>query len=452
MEIKDLNKRSAAFAALEGFRELTPIQEQVIPLAMKGNDIIGISDTGTGKTHAFLMPILEKIDLSKQEVQAVITAPTRELAVQIYQRAEKMCEIESALSIRLISGGIEKSRMNEQLKVQPHIVIGTPGRIRDLFLNEQTLRCDTAKIFVVDEADMTFEFGFLEDVDQIAGRMGSDLQMMSFSTTIPNGLKPFLKKYMKHPQTVMIKSNEQFQPKIRHILVPCRHLSYPEKLLQVLKGIQPYVCLIFANTRALASETAEKMRQEGYGVVELHGDLTARERMRALKELQRQSKSYVVATDIAARGIDIEGITHVISLGFPKELDFYIHRSGRTGRAGRDGICYALYRSEDDPMIRTLEKNGIHFEHQNIRNGEWTVLKDLHEKHVRKSDPLEQEISKIVKKKKTKVKPNYKKKQKQQIERLRRKARRQMIQEDIRRQQKERAKAKMRAKREEEAQ
>ena len=145
MEINRLPKRSAALAALEGFRHLTPIQEQVIPLALKGRDIIGISDTGTGKTHAFLMPILEMVDIDRQEVQAVITAPTRELAMQIYQRAEALCRVEEQLVIRLISGGIEKSRMNEQLKKQPHIVIGTPGRIRDLFLNDQTLRCDTAR-------------------------------------------------------------------------------------------------------------------------------------------------------------------------------------------------------------------------------------------------------------------------------------------------------------------
>lgn len=452
MEIEQLQQRSSALARLEGFRELTPIQKKVIPLAMKGKDIIGISNTGTGKTHAFLFPIFEKINVEKEEIQAVITAPTRELAIQIYQRAEKMCEVEEKLRVRLISGGIEKSRMNEQLKRQPHIVIGTPGRIRDLFLNDQTLRCDTAKIFVVDEADMTLEFGFLEDVDQIAGRMDSNLQMMSFSATIPNGLKPFLKKYMKNPETVLIDQNDHFQPQIQHVLVPCRHKTYSEKLLDVLKGIQPYVCLIFANTRMIARETADLLRSEGYSVIELHGDLTSRERMRALKELQMQSKTYIVATDIAARGIDIEGITHVISLGFPKELDFYIHRSGRTGRAGRDGICYALYRSEDDNSIRTLEKNGIHFTHQNVRDGVWVTLKDLHEKKVKKADPLEQEISKIVKKKKTKVKPNYKKKQKQEIEHLRRKARRQMIQEDIRRQQKERAKAKIRAKREEESQ
>lgn len=449
MEISQLSQRMQKLMALEGFQRLTPIQQQVIPLALQGKDIIGISNTGTGKTHAFLLPILEQIEVSKEKVQAVITAPTRELAVQLYQRSLRMSEVLEGLRIRLIAGGMEKSRMSEQLRHQPHIVIGTPGRILDMFLNEQTLRCDTARILVVDEADMTLEFGFLEDVDKIASRMGSDLQMMSFSATIPAGLKPFLRKYMREPLTIQVESSAQFHPDIRHVLVPCKHLEYTDKLIEILPGINPYVCLIFANTRTIAAQAAERMREAGYGVIELHGDLNARERMKALRELQSQKKSYVVATDIAARGIDIEGITHVISLGFPKELDFYVHRSGRTGRAGRDGVCYALYRGEDDTLIRMLENRGIHFEHENYRGGSWVKLKPLHEQRVKKKDPLEQEIRKIVSRKKTKVKPNYRKKQRQEVERLRRKARRNMIQEDIRRQQKERAKAKQRAKREE---
>ena len=374
MEINQLSQRMQRLMELEGFHSLTPIQQEVIPVALQGKDIIGISNTGTGKTHAFLLPILEQIDVSREMVQAVITAPTRELAMQLYQRSLRMCEVEKGLRIRLIAGGMEKSRMSEQLKHQPHIVIGTPGRILDMFLNEQALRCDTARILVVDEADMTLEFGFLEDVDKIASRMGSDLQMMSFSATIPVGLKPFLRKYMHEPKTIQIERSEQFHPDIRHVLVPCKHMEYTEKLMEILPGINPYVCLIFANTRVVAAQAAERMRAAGYGVVELHGDLNARERMKALRELQSQKKSYVVATDIAARGIDIEGITHVISLGFPKELDFYIHRSGRTGRAGRDGVCYALYRGEDDTMIRVLEQRGIRFEHANFRGGNWVQL------------------------------------------------------------------------------
>lgn len=443
-------EHTKTFINLEGFVEPTPIQQAVIPVACKGRDIIGISDTGTGKTHAFLIPIMEKVDSAQPYVQAVITAPTRELALQIYNRSQKMAEADPALNIRLITGGMERSRMNEQLKTQPHIVIGTPGRIRDLFLNEQTLRVDTASILVVDEADMTLEFGFLEDVDAIAGKMRSDLQMMSFSATIPMALRPFLKKYMDNPKTIQIEDQSAYHPQIEHILVPCLEKSYEEKLMEILPTFTPYVCLIFANTRTLASSVASMMRDSGYGVIELHGDLTPRERTKAMKDLVNIQKSYVVATDIAARGIDIEGISHVISLGFPKELDYYIHRSGRTGRAGHDGICYALYKKQDDAMIRALEVRGIGFHHKSLKNGNWSDLEPLHKKKVRKDDPLEQEISKIVSKKKKQVKPGYKVKRKQEVEKLKRKARRQMIQSDIQRQKKERAKQKMIEKRGEE--
>lgn len=443
----NFRETTKTFINLEGFKEPTPIQQAVIPLACKGRNIIGISDTGTGKTHSFLIPIMERVDSSLSVIQAVITAPTRELALQIYNRCEKMSEADPKLRIRLITGGMEKSRMNEQLKVQPHIVVGTPGRIKDLFLQEQTLRVDTADIMVVDEADMTLEFGFLEDVDAIAGKMKKNLQMMSFSATIPVALQQFLKKYMDNPSTVHIQGQSDFHPKIEHVLIPCQEKSYEEKLMELLATFTPYVCLIFANTRTQAASVAGMMRDAGYGIIELHGDLTPRERTKAMKDLVNIQKSYVVATDIAARGIDIEGISHVISLGFPKELDYYIHRSGRTGRAGRDGICYALYKKQDDAMIRSLEVKGVGFKHRNLKNGTWSELEPLHRKKVKKDDPLEKEISKIVSKKKKKVKPGYKVKRKQEVEKLKRKARRQMIQEDIQRQKKERAKQRVMEKR-----
>ena len=416
----NFRETTKTFINLEGFKEPTPIQQAVIPLACRGRNIIGISDTGTGKTHSFLIPIMERVDSSLSVIQAVITAPTRELALQIYNRCEKMSEADPKLRIRLITGGMEKSRMNEQLKVQPHIV---------------------------DEADMTLEFGFLEDVDAIAGKMKKNLQMMSFSATIPVALQQFLKKYMDNPSTVHIQEQSDFHPKIEHVLIPCQEKSYEEKLMELLATFTPYVCLIFANTRTQAASVAGMMRDAGYGIIELHGDLTPRERTKAMKDLVNIQKSYVVATDIAARGIDIEGISHVISLGFPKELDYYIHRSGRTGRAGRDGICYALYKKQDDAMIRSLEVKGVGFKHRNLKNGTWSELEPLHRKKVKKDDPLEKEISKIVSKKKKKVKPGYKVKRKQEVEKLKRKARRQMIQEDIQRQKKERAKQRVMEKR-----
>lgn len=441
---KDTTK---ALIRLNQFIKPTVIQQEVIPLAIAGKDIIGISATGTGKTHAFLIPIMEMIDVNKDEVQAVITVPTRELALQLYERAKLMQEVDEKLRVRLISGGIEKSKMNDSLRLQPHIIIGTPGRIRDLFLNEQTLLLQNVKILVVDEADMTWEFGFLEDIDVVASRMSRELQMMSFSATIPEGLKPFLKKYMTHPTIVNVKKDEQFQPRIEHILVPCRPMDYAQKVLSILPTFHPYVCLIFANTRSEAANLAQLMRDHGYGVIELHGDLTPRERTRAMKKLMQLDQSYVVATDIAARGIDIEGVSHVISMGFPKELDYYIHRSGRTGRSGSEGICYALYQDEEEAAIKALQKRGIEFHHRQLKQGRWVDLKPKQDKRVKKDDPLAVEIGKIMSRRTKKVKPGYKAKRKQEVEKLRRKAKRELIQKDIQRQKKERAKARQLEKR-----
>ncbi len=422
------------------FQSPTKIQKAIIPLVYKHMDVIGISQTGTGKTHAFLIPIMDMIDVDMDCVQAVITAPTRELASQIYEQARLFTKHQPELRVSLIIGGSDKQKAIDKLNTQPHLVIGTPGRIKDLSLNEQALKITTAEIFVIDEADMTLEFGFLEDIDAFASKMRKDLQMLSFSATIPEGLQVFLKKYMHAPVIVKVEDDHHISaPKIEHILVPCKHLEYEEKLLEVLKGFKPYVCLIFANTRNKAAATAQLMRDHGYDLIELHGDMTSRARKNAMKNLMNLDKTYIVASDIAARGIDIKGVSHVISLGFPSELDFYIHRAGRCGRAGMSGICYSLYKSEDETSIRQLANKGIHFKHQNIRNGEWIILKDLFPAKTSKIDELEKKASMIVNRKKKVVKPGYKKKRKQEILQIKRKAKRAMIQEDIKRQKKERA-------------
>ena len=428
---------------IEHFKKLTPIQDAIVNRKNKTRDLIGISSTGSGKSHAFFMPIFEQIDENKDEVQAVISAPTRELAFQLYERAKKLAD-HFNIRIRLVTGGMEKKQGGQT----PHIVIGTPGRMKDMFLSENALRLDTAKMVVIDEADMTMEFGFLEDVDQILSRMDEKVQIMVFSATIPENLQPFLKKYLFNPEIVRIDTNEEFQSDITNYLVPCKHKSYEQKLLDILPSINPYVCLIFCNTTEQASSTAKCMRENGYDLVELHSGLESRQRMQAIKMIQSQKKSYIVASDIASRGIDLEGITHVISCGFPKDLKFFIHRAGRTGRANRDGLCIALYKPEDMRSVEALKRNGVVFEHKDVKQNQWVDLKPIDGKRPRKQDPLQQEISKIVKKKTKKVKPNYKKKQKEEIEKLRRRKKRAMIKEDIRRQKKERAKEYQRSKRE----
>ena len=206
-----------------GFKKPTPIQEKVIPLVLKNRDIIGISQTGTGKSHAFLLPIMSRIDVNKDCVQAVITAPTRELASQLFNNAKTFTKYLPELRVSLIVGGSDRQRAVNKLSIQPHVVIGTPGRIKDLSLDAQALQITTAKTFVVDEADMTLEFGYLEDIDAVAGKMKDDLKMMVFSATIPQMLRPFLKKYMKTPVTIEIDDDKVTTDNVEHILIATKH-------------------------------------------------------------------------------------------------------------------------------------------------------------------------------------------------------------------------------------
>ena len=432
--------RTQEIMELEGFKSLTPIQKAALERKDRSRDFIGISSTGSGKSHAFFMTIFDLIDPELDQVQAVISVPTRELAYQLNERCRKLAD-HFGIRVRLCVGGTEKKEGG----LTPQIVIGTPGRMTDLFLDDKTLRLDTAKIMVIDEADMTMEFGFLEDVDAILSHMKSDVTVMVFSATIPEALQPFLKKYLTNPEIVTIDKDSDFAADIKHYLVNAKHKSYKEKILDILPAIQPYVCLIFANSNKEAAEIAEEMRNNGYDLVELHGDLEARERNKAIRTITSQKKSYIVASDIASRGIDLEGVTHVISAGFPKDLKFYMHRAGRTGRAGRDGLAIAVVREKDMPAVASLKKQGVEFIPMDVKNGEWVEVK---ERSARKAPnaQLSGEIHKVLHRKNQKVKPNYKKKQKKQVERMQHRLKRQKIQDDIRRQKRERAKAKQREK------
>ncbi|MBQ4252547.1 MAG: DEAD/DEAH box helicase [Erysipelotrichaceae bacterium] len=426
----------------KNFETFTPIQEKCIPLILKGRDVIGISATGTGKSHAFILPILQMVNTDRDLIQAVVATPTRELARQLYQQFVQINEFSDAYRIKLIASGIDKERMMGELKQQPHIVIGTIGRLKDLYVDEQVLRLDTARIMVIDEADMTLEMAFIEEVDQLCGKMSRNLQMVTFSATIPPQLQPFLKKYMNNPVIVEAKEKHANNPQIEHVLINCRHLSYEEKLLRILPGINPYVCLIFSRNKQEVKSVAAAMKQNGYPVLEIHGDLTPRERKQALKMLDSDQASYVVCSDVMARGIDFPSVSHVISLGLPYELDYYTHRSGRTGRAGRTGISYLLYKESDIRSIKVLQNGGISFASKDYRNGEWKDVKPFDFKPRRRKTEADIQIEKIVNKPVKQVKPGYKKKRQQEIDDIRRRERRLMIKQSIREQQKERAKKK----------
>ena len=425
MNITELNTKPYIKEALEAlnFTELTQIQQEVIPLALNKKDIIGQSQTGSGKTHTFLIPIFELLNEDEQKVQVIITTPTRELAEQIYQVAQHIASFSQIpISISRYMGGTDKERALAKLKSQPQIVIGTPGRIKDLAINERALLVHTAKIFIIDEADMTLEAGFLQDIDQIAGTMEKNLQMMVFSATIPVGLKPFLKKYMKAPQHIHISPKQQTAVKIEHILYPTKHRPRIEILKKILTSLNPYLALIFANTKKNAAEISRELTAAGFKVGEIHGDLEPRKRRQVMNRIRNLEFQYIVATDIAARGIDIEGISHVINFELPSDLEFYIHRTGRTARASFDGVAITLFDTKEEESLSQLEARGIHFAYKELNNsGEWV---DTNQRNRRISrEKKENEIDRIAKakvRKPKKVTPGYKKKMKFEMDKIRR--------------------------------
>ncbi|WP_208528095.1 DEAD/DEAH box helicase [Jeotgalibacillus sp. R-1-5s-1] len=406
-----------------GFHAPTAIQEKMIPMIRKNQSAIGQSQTGTGKTHAYLLPLVDQVDAERQQVQVVVTAPTRELAKQIHAEVKHLTD-DTAIQSKLFVGGTDKQRAIEKLKTQPHIVVGTPGRINDL-IKEQALLIHTATSIVIDEADLMLEMGFLEDVDQIASRMPEELQILVFSATIPEKLKPFLKKYMENPQYAHIEPKQIQAENIEFVIVPQKSKSKDTVLYQILTSINPYLAIVFTNTKSKADEVADKLLEKGLRVGRVHGGLAPRERNKMMKQIRDLEYQYIVATDLAARGIDIPGVSHVINYEIPSDLDFFIHRVGRTARAGSSGTAITIYEPSDEDALNQIEKKGITFKHQEVKDGEWVTLNDRHKRsnRVKTENETDQKAKSLVRKPK-KVKPGYKKKMKYKMEQIKKKERR----------------------------
>ncbi|CDQ18021.1 DEAD/DEAH box helicase [Halobacillus karajensis] len=408
-----------------GFKEPTPIQKQVLPAALRGESLIGQSHTGSGKTHAYLLPLLNQLDGEKDQVQVIITAPTRELAIQIQEEVKKAIQLagkEEQWRSKLLIGGTDKHKMVDKLSSRaPHIVVGTPGRILDM-VKEKAIDLYQAKAFVLDEADLMLDLGFIEDVDLILVRMDENVQMLVFSATIPERLQPFLKKYLTNPTHIQIEDNKPSPESMEHRLIPLRHKEPADVIIEISKAIQPYLAIIFTNGKDHADELADKLMSRGLETGILHGGLSPRERKRMLKDLQNLRYQYIVATDLASRGIDIQGVSHVINAQMPKEEEFYIHRVGRTARAGLQGTAINLYKESDLPLIQKLEKKGLSFEFFEVKKGEWKEVNAYNERQTRErhASDLEKKAKQMVRKPK-KVKPGYKKKMKQQADKNKRK-------------------------------
>lgn len=409
------------------FVQATEVQEKLIPVVLVGRDLVGESKTGSGKTHTFLLPIFQQLDEAADSVQAVITAPSRELATQIYQAARQIAGF-SDQEIRVVNyvGGTDKARQIGKLESsQPHIVIGTPGRIYDL-VESGDLDIHRAHTFVVDEADMTLDMGFLETVDRIASRLPKDLQFLVFSATIPQKLQPFLKKYLSNPVMEQIKTKTVIADTIDNWLVSTKGRDRNAQIYEITQILQPYLAMIFVNTKTRADELQSYLTAQGLKVAKIHGDIPPRERKRIMNQVKNLDFEYIVATDLAARGIDIEGVSHVINDAIPQDLSFFVHRVGRTGRNGLPGTAITLYQPSDDSDIRELEKMGIKFVPKMIKNGEFqdTYDRDRRANREKTREKLDTEMLGLVKKKKKKIKPGYKKKIQWAVNEKRRKTKR----------------------------
>ncbi|WP_342976208.1 DEAD/DEAH box helicase [Streptococcus constellatus] len=409
------------------FVEATEVQEKLIPIVLAGRDLVGESKTGSGKTHTFLLPIFQKMNEDADNVQAVITAPSRELATQIYQAARQIATFsDKEIRVAHYVGGTDKNRQIGKLAFsQPHIVIGTPGRIYDL-VKSGDLAIHKANTFVVDEADMTLDMGFLETVDKIASSLPKELQFLVFSATIPQKLQPFLKKYLSNPVIEQIKTKTVISDTIENWLISTKGQDKNAQIYQITQLLQPYLAMIFVNTKTRADELHSYLTAQGLKVAKIHGDVPPRERKRIMNQVKNLEFEYIVATDLAARGIDIEGISHVINDAIPQDLSFFIHRVGRTGRNGLPGTAITLYQPSDDSDIRELEKLGIQFIPKMIKADEFqdTYDRDRRSNREKRQEKLDTEMIGLVKKKKKKIKPGYKKKIQWAVNEKRRKTKR----------------------------
>lgn len=332
----------------QGIVKPTPVQEEAIPPLVQGLDVIAKAKTGTGKTLAFLLPIMDKIHTERAYPQALIMAPTRELALQITEEARKLAR-HTDIKILAVYGGQDVEKQLRKLEGGRHLIIGTPGRLLD-HMRRETLDLSGVKMLVLDEADQMLHMGFLEDVETIITAVPYRRQTMLFSATMPDPVKRLAANYMKEPLDIIIKSGSPIPlDNIKQQVVECSDRNKEEALKALIERDRPYLAIIFCRTKRRVSKLNEALQAAGYDCDELHGDLSQGKREGVMKRFRDAKLQLLVATDVAARGLDVEGITHIFNYDMPLDVDSYIHRIGRTGRAGGKGlaITFASPREQD---------------------------------------------------------------------------------------------------------
>jgi ATP-dependent RNA helicase RhlE len=337
-----------------GFAEPTPVQEQAIPSALQGRDILGTAQTGTGKTVAFLLPSIEKMLQKKgsKHPRMVVLAPTRELASQIADEASALSRFTS-LRVIAVFGGVSIQRQTKRLRRGVDLIVATPGRLLD-HIKRGNVRFKDVEILILDEADRMLDMGFLPDIDKIVNKIPADRQTMLFSATMPQAIISLTYRYLKDPVRIEIDTAKPPEAIQQQIYPVPKHLKTP-LLTELLKSKEVESALIFTRTKQAAVILTRKLRKTGLSVAEIHGDIHQQKRTRALARFRERKVRILVATNIAARGLDIEGISHVINFDVPDQSETYVHRIGRTARVQATGIAWTLVTPEDEPLIASIE-------------------------------------------------------------------------------------------------
>ncbi|GGN91345.1 DEAD/DEAH box helicase [Saccharibacillus kuerlensis] len=337
-----------------GFEEATPIQSQAIPIALSGSDMIGQAQTGTGKTAAFGIPMISKIAREEEKISALIMAPTRELAIQVADEIEKLARFKGLRSLA-IYGGQDIVRQIRALKRKPQIIIGTPGRLLD-HINRKTIKLDDVHTVVLDEADEMLDMGFMEDIQSILKLVPEERQTLLFSATMPANIKRLAEQFLRNPQHVSVIPKQISAPLIEQAYVEVPERQKFEALTRLLDMESPELAILFGRTKRRVDELAGALQKRGYSADGLHGDLSQNQRDAVMRKFRDGSIDVLVATDVAARGLDVSGVTHVINFDLPQDPESYVHRIGRTGRAGKEGKAWSFVTPRELDHLNFIER------------------------------------------------------------------------------------------------
>lgn len=364
----------------QGFVHPTDIQEQTIPAILgSSQDTIALAQTGTGKTAGFGLPLIQEIDIENKQVQVMILAPTRELCLQITKDLEGYGKYANKVAITAVYGGASIDTQIKSLKKGAHIVVGTPGRTLDL-IKRKTLKINNLKRLVLDEADEMLNMGFREDLDSILETTPKEKQTLLFSATMPQGVRQISKRYMNSPLELTSGKKNIGAENVRHEYYVVKSSDRYSALKRLVDVHIDMYSIVFCRTRAEAKEIASKLGRDGYNADALHGDLSQAQRDHVMNRFREKQLQVLVATDVAARGIDVDDLTHVINYSLPDDSEVYLHRSGRTGRAGKQGISIIISHTQQSRKIKDLERMiGKSFEYKEVPSGEVICEKRLYQ-------------------------------------------------------------------------